>query len=363
MQLIEGDHLLAGRRPHQTVKEQDEYEEYGFIVDDVEEEEEEGGEDRVDSDEERQKKKKRKKRESGKNYILDEDDYDLLQESNISVSRPKLESKKFKRLKKAQRDAEEEPNGLSDEGELDGSGKAGPTDEEKLKRSLFGDDDGQSLEDIAEQDEQLEEEDVDIDDEEDDMRDFIVEEEDVDERGAPVRRKNVKKRRQRPGISSSALQEAHLIFGDVDDLLRVHKMKSSDMFGETDERSIEDQFDPSILSKEYMTEADDRIREVDIPERMQISEESIGSPPADEVSIKMETEWVYNHLVSGTVHMFNKNGAEEDDDELKRHIARFLELVHSKKFRSPFASDCRVSSRVFDFLLSDYCLLFLWCLI
>ncbi|KAL6587969.1 hypothetical protein OROMI_000947 [Orobanche minor] len=96
---------------------------------------------------------------------------------------------------------------------------------------------------------------------------------------------------------------------------------------------------------------------------MQISEESTGSPPADEVSIKTETEWVYNHLVSGTVHMFNKNGAEEDDDELKRHIARFLELVYSHKFHSPFASDCRFSSRVFHFSLSDYCLLFLSCLI
>lgn len=54
------------------------------MVDDVEEEEEE--EDQVGSDDYRQKKKKRKKR----NYVLDEDDYELLQESNISVPRPKL---------------------------------------------------------------------------------------------------------------------------------------------------------------------------------------------------------------------------------------------------------------------------------
>ncbi|KAL6525584.1 Transcription elongation factor spt6 [Orobanche hederae] len=317
-------------------KGQDEYEKDGFIVDDIDEEEEEGEDDRVDSEKERQKKKKRKKRESEKNYVLDEDDYDLLQESNISVPRPKLGSKKFKRLKKARRDAEEEPSGFSD-GEFDGSGKGGHTDEEKLKRSLFDDDDddGQPLEDIAEG-EQLEEEDVDIDDEEDDMKDFIVEEEDVDEHGAPVRRKKVKKSRQRPGISSSALQEAHLIFGDVEDLLRVRKMKTSDRYGETDERSIENQFDPSILSEKYMTKKDDRIRELDIPERMQISEENTGVPPTDEISIKMETEWVYNHLVSGMVHLFNKNGAEEDDDELKRHIARFLELMHSQKLDVPF---------------------------
>lgn len=112
---------------------QDEYEDDGFIVSDVEEEEEqeEEEEDR-DGAEERQKKKKRRKRlrfplffcpcfvwlqfilcsrggvvnrnrlcilywlvstnyrESERNYVLDEDDYELLQESNISVPRPKV---------------------------------------------------------------------------------------------------------------------------------------------------------------------------------------------------------------------------------------------------------------------------------
>lgn len=94
----------------------------GFIVDDVEDEEEEE-EDRVDSDEERQKKKKRKKRfllisslvrtyfgwsfVQYHNYVLimidlvnyreaqyelDEDDYELLQDNNVSVPRPKLVS-------------------------------------------------------------------------------------------------------------------------------------------------------------------------------------------------------------------------------------------------------------------------------
>ncbi|KAL0359667.1 UNVERIFIED_CONTAM: Transcription elongation factor SPT6 [Sesamum angustifolium] len=235
-------------------------------------------------------------RESERNYVLDEDDYELLQESNISVPRPKLESKKFKRLKKARRDTEEEPSGLSDEEEFDGSGKGGRTAEEKLKRSLFGDDDGQPLEDIAEEDEQLEEEDADIG-EEDEMADFIVEEEEVDEHGAPVRRKKPKKIRQRPGISSSALQEAHEIFGDVEDLLRIRKLEVRDRFTEVGERSLEDQFDPSILSEKYMTGKDDQIREIDVPERMQISEESTGHPPTDEISIKMETEWIYNQLV------------------------------------------------------------------
>nr|KAJ0186266.1 hypothetical protein LSAT_V11C900478540 [Lactuca sativa] len=54
-------------------------------VDDIHKDEHDAEEeDRVDSDDERQKKKKRKKRETEKNYVLDEDDYELLQDNNIT---------------------------------------------------------------------------------------------------------------------------------------------------------------------------------------------------------------------------------------------------------------------------------------
>ncbi|KAG6382549.1 hypothetical protein SASPL_157779 [Salvia splendens] len=311
-----------------TMEVRDEYEKDGFIVDDIEEGEDEE-EDRVDSDEE-QKKRKRKKRDQ---FMLDEDDYELLQESNISVNRPMLvssssfvlfiESKKFKRLKKARKEAEEEPSRFSDEEEFNGSGKVGRTGEEKLKHSLFGDDYGQSLEDIAEEDGLLEEEeDADVG-EEDEMADFIVDEE-VDE--IPVRRKKPKKSRQRPGISSSALQEAHEIFGDVEDLLRLHKIDVRGRFGETSERSLEDQFDPSVLSEKYMTEKDDQIREIDIPERMQISEGSTGHPPTDEFSVKMETEWICNQLVSGALGNSGL-GSEVASSTEKKKCSSSLEAV------------------------------------
>lgn len=45
----------------------------------------------------------------------------------------------------------------------------------------------------------------------------------------------------------------------------------------------------------------------------------------------METEWIYNQLVSGVGPFFNKSGATTEDDELKRNIARFLELMHVQK--------------------------------
>ncbi|GAV89269.1 hypothetical protein CFOL_v3_32687 [Cephalotus follicularis] len=301
----------------------DEYEKDDFIVDDVDEEEgeEEEEEGRADSDEERQKKKKkRKKKES--DDVLDEDDYELLRESNV-FHVPK-ESKKFKRLKKAQRDSDDDRFGLSDD-EFDGSGKGGRSAEEKLKRSLFGDYDGAPLEDIAEEEEQVEEgEDGDIG-EEDEMADFIVDEEEVDENGARVSRKKMKKKKssRAPGISPAAMQEAYDIFGDVEHLLHIRKGIGS---GEVNNGKLEDEFEPSILSDKYMTERDDQIRVTDIPERMQMSEERTGSPPTDEISMDEESTWIYNQLASGGQRI----SINKDD------IMRFLDLHHVQKLDIPF---------------------------
>ncbi|XP_054811877.1 transcription elongation factor SPT6 homolog isoform X2 [Prosopis cineraria] len=310
---------------------QDEYENDGFIVDDVEEEEEQDEEERAESDDERQKKKKRKKKEE---YVLDEDDYELLEDNNINIHRRK-ESKKFKRLKKGQRDSEEEPSGLSDEEEFVGSGKGGRTAEEKLKLSLFGDDEGAPLEDIAEEEEQgEEEEDADIG-EEDEMADFIVDEEEVDEHGAPMRRKKLKRKkaRQAPGVSSSALQEAQELFGDVDELLQSRKQSLE--LREYRETRLEDEFEPVVLSEKYMTEKDDQIRELDIPERMQISEESTGAPPLDASSIAEESHWILEQLKKGMVPWIHKK--DVGNLQIDTHdIVRFLELHHVQKLDIPF---------------------------
>ncbi|CAH1432781.1 unnamed protein product [Lactuca virosa] len=323
---------------------EDEYEKDGFIVDDIDEDEQDTEEeDRVDSDDEMQKKKKRKKRESEKNYVLDEDDYELLQDNNITrFRRPKVESKKG-----------------SDE----------------------------------------EEEDGDIGEEEDEMVDFIVDEEEVDEHGEPTRRRKVnrKKSRQAPGVSSQALTitvirflgicgktflhgcqgerwllsqqkkivvfldeaiarndrrkggintdataaisvvsdeeiqklvamgfdkvifsapvivsaEAHDIFGDVDELLRQR----------------------TILSNKYKTEKGEYIREIDIPERIEISEESTDPPSTDKMSIEEESTWILHRLQKGVV-LFGR-GRDRTTEKghdlaiVKDDIMRFLEFMHA----------------------------------
>ncbi|KAG8365969.1 hypothetical protein BUALT_Bualt17G0027200 [Buddleja alternifolia] len=57
------------------------------------------------------------------------------------------------------------------------------------------------------------------------------------------------------------------------------------------------------------------------------------------VSTEMEREWIYNLLVGSLRPLFNKSGASSEDvDELKSHIARFLELMHVQKLDVPFIS-------------------------
>ncbi|XP_050203908.1 transcription elongation factor SPT6 homolog [Mercurialis annua] len=309
---------------------QDEYEKDDFIVDDVEEE------DGADSDEERHRKKKKKKKREAED-VLDDEDYELLRDNNAFHHRPK-DSKKFKRLKKAQRDTDDEHFGLSDE-EFDGSGKGGRTAEERVKHELFGHDEGAHLEDIAEEDERVEEdEDEDIGDE-DEMADFIVDEEEVDENGAPIRRKKLKKKKSRQafGIASSSLQEAHELFGDVDDLLlrRKQELESS----EWKETRLDKEFEPTILSEKYMTEKDEQIRVIDIPERMQISEESTGSPPTDTISLSNECNWILNQLASGVVPLFQERGSSNEGKHVpldRDDICRFLEFRHFHKLDVPF---------------------------
>ncbi|CAI9099411.1 OLC1v1036228C1 [Oldenlandia corymbosa var. corymbosa] len=328
---------------------QDEYEDDGFIVSDVEEEEQEEEEEEGREDAgERQKKKKRKKRDSERSFVLDEDDYELLQESNISVPRPK-ESKKFKRLKKAQGVSTEEHSGFSDEEDFTGTGKRGRTAEEKVKLSLFdGDDEGQPLEDIPE--EQTADDDV-SGYEDDDMSNFIVSEEE-DENGGLVRKRVNKKK---PRQSTHALSEAIEIFGDVDEYLSLRHMSLSNNARNEDsadwkETGFEKEFEPIILSEKYMTKKDDQIRAKDIPERMQVSEESTGAPSSE--GIEVESSWIFNQLPHGLLPLPNiRKGTVSDEhgnealvtddtervvEEYKRDIMRFLELTHVQKFDVPF---------------------------
>ncbi|KAI3782695.1 hypothetical protein L2E82_12749 [Cichorium intybus] len=298
--------------PEEDEEGEDEYEKDDFIVDDVDEDDQDAEEeDRADSDDERQKKKKGKKRESEKNYVLDEDDFVLLQDNNITGFQCPNGSKKFKRLKKARADAEE--------------GK----------------------------------EDDDIVAEEDEMADFIVDEEGYDEHGEPTRRRklNKKKSKQASGVSSSAM---HGIFGDVDELLRQRKLGLErigryDDRGEGKERRLKDEFESTILSNKYKIEKDEYIRVIDIPERMQISEESTGHPPTDEMSIEeeiAESEMEIDDVDSKFSLYFSPGDVGVEEGPFKRPKRKSHYSICSKAGLREVASKFGCSSEEFGLLIS-----------
>ncbi|KAG2618420.1 transcription elongation factor SPT6 homolog isoform X3 [Panicum virgatum] len=316
---------------------QDEFEKDGFIVDDEDEEDEEGEEEEHKSDDEKRKKKRKKKRES-EDFMLDEDDYMLLQDNNITgISRPKP-GNKFKRLKKAGRESEMDEHGLSDD---DGTGKK-RTGEERVEYSLFGDAQGNAVsyeEDIIEDDQQVDETEE-PDDEEDEMADFIVEEDEIDGNGQVVRRKKFKKKvpRQAAGVSSSALQEAQDIFGDVDDLLARRKQemeREAINSGELRGKRLEDEFEPFILAEKYMTTKDEQIKENDVPERIQLSEELTGYPPTDTTMVEEESVWIHSQLTGdGFLSLFGNEHVNKDIDQ--KDIVNVLNMLHVNKFEIPF---------------------------
>nr|GEU97117.1 transcription elongation factor SPT6 homolog [Tanacetum cinerariifolium] len=239
-----------------------------------------------------------KNQELEKNYDLDEDDYELLEDNGFR--RSTVESKKFKRLKKAA-----------------------------------------DMDDIVEDEQPKEEEDGDMGEYEDEMTDFIVDEEDMDEHGQPRRHRKVKKKifRQTGGVSTMALQEFHDIFGDVDEFLMQRKiqLEQRSRHDETDEwkeRDLEDEFEPIILSEKYMTKKDDRIREMDIPERMQISEKSTGPPPKIRVFLSRRESDLRSDRSKGHKKMDEYYHEDGDGIETVKVKAREAKELAKKHFKS-----------------------------
>lgn len=106
------------------------------------------------------------------------------------------------------------------------------------------------------------------------------------------------------------------------------------------QKRLEDELEPMILFEKYMIPKDDQIRKVDIPERMQISEEGTGSPPMDERSIEDDGTWIYNQIISMLPPLVGQRDlttiADKDEqpsgkDDLVNDIKRFLLLLHIGK--------------------------------
>ncbi|XVE52348.1 hypothetical protein DITRI_Ditri02bG0115800 [Diplodiscus trichospermus] len=225
----------------------DQFETGGFIVDD---EEMEGGDNDQDGKGKQRKEKRRKKR-SVKDFVLDDDDIELLQENrNSGICQLPNESKRFKRLKKAGKSAKV----------VEQSGT--PDDEGLLFSDIFGEEEATS----------------DLDESE--MTNFIVDGEESYRERSHMRcfKMNQKKFDNVVAICSSVLNDMGPTTSVANETLNTQFQAINVKLDGSSE------FEPFFLADKYMTEMDNHVRVTDMPERMQVTEEFAGPPPLDEIS-------------------------------------------------------------------------------
>ena len=303
--------------------------------------------DNEEEDNEDNDKSKKKKQKRHRELVLEEEDYELLEENTgIRRQRPA----EHRRLKKARDIGGEEH-------------KHQFAAAEELQADLFGPEQQEDLEDEIDVQETVREdkeqngrakvaeqgEDDDIFD--DDEDDWIVDEfeeaaaAEGGEEAAKLARKSRRRKQQAalanlPGVDIHALEEAHAIFGDVDEYLEMYEKarqqremgavgaeeeeeEEEDEFGDLEPSDLDDEeaaeemrarresrrkkkgdkmlhlhMDPEAAARHFLLPSDDVIRETDIPEREQIQKSILA--PVDVLTSDECAEWIWKQLVFET---------------------------------------------------------------
>jgi len=285
----------------------------GFIVDE-DEEDEEGD----DSDErerrKRKKKEKRKRAEREDEELLDEEDFDLINETNPEWERKSqpqvclpfqdwwLDSTnlqfqtKFKRLKRGHRedDRRNERPGLA---------------------QIFSDDDDEMIDERpygrpshragADEFDDFIEEDYPEDDQERVRRQEDLEVARPKDRGLMV---------DTTGLDKDALDDMEAIFGNGEEYDWALQMEEDDEDREREEQTIElkDVFEPSQLVEKLLTDEDNEIRVADDPERFQLDRKPFKNLQMSAEQFREEARWITNLMwpkmqLPGDLHgPFNK---------------------------------------------------------
>ena len=313
-----------------------------------------------DSDDDEEDAAARKKKRKAQQLELDEDDYDLLEDNQVTGFRRK---EKKKRLQKA-----------SDRDKQKGAGDK-PKTVKDVERDLFGDDSDEEEAAAAKQVKPKpeaapvpEDDFVADDDSEDEFADFIEREE-----GEQPRRKIKSKM---AGVRSEQLQDAVDIFGDLGELQELFARRGVEG-GEGDEDESEEEseeeedgvaledegddalekpekprrakkkkvrrggagafggwrsvFEPSLVREQMLTARDDEIRREDWPERLQISPRP-GGPPED---ADAEAKWIFDRMMGiGSVRRLPTFGGDLlldgylDDESMEDHQQRLDYRMH-----------------------------------
>ncbi|ODM97896.1 Transcription elongation factor SPT6 [Orchesella cincta] len=280
--------------------EDDEEEDDGEVVNDLIDDNPIEEDDSEDDESDGSRKRKKSDDEDELSDRLEDDDYDLIEE-NLGV---KVQRKKFKRLKRIEDEDSDQEEG-QDQGE----------DREAIANQLFeGSDNEEERREPVREETTGQYASEESEGEYSETDDFIV-----DDEGRPL--KEVRRKRK-PIFTDATLQEAQDIFGVDFDYEEFEKYE--DEYYEEDEDEEEDEYEdeegrtvrrekkqprrrrkmksiyeiyePHELERAGFTDEDNKIRNQDIPERMQLR--SVPITPANDDELDEEAEWIYKTAFS-----------------------------------------------------------------
>lgn len=301
----------------------------GFIVDDDEDDDIDG------KRKKRRHKKKKRDRSSTKNGddALDEDDLELLLENSGAKPSRTESSGKFKRLKRAQVEDNDE-----DAEELAKSSKPG---RRAGLNDMFSDDEDNDEEmDEVEEPRRGEERNI-----LDEFEDFIEDDEFSDEDEARAHKEAQKRERAKragPKLDTSklsnvdreSLQQLFEVFGNGGEYewaLEAQEIEDEGN-GELEPTALDEVFEHAELKERMLTEEDNLIRIIDTPERFQRLRANLNYIDLEGEDLIQEQEWIANIL-------YKEKGAAFTpllEQPFKTAVAKVVEFVSKDSYEVPF---------------------------
>lgn len=289
----------------------------GFIVEEDDDEAE---------TERRRRKKHKRRREERQEEGLDEEDLDLIGE--LGPSAPT--ETKYKRLKRGHRPEERSKRvGIddifADENEDEDLGFAPAT----ARNALAGEFDDFIEQDEPEDQDQLSEREVQV--------------------GRPRHNRGLDALNGlEAGLDEATIEDMHAAFGDNSEYAWALDAQEDEDLVEPDKPlELKDVFEPSQLVEKKLTDEDNRIRAIDIPERFQIArlpfiQEDLTDEEQD-ARIEEESRWI-------STFMWPKKSGEEFyglQEPFRKSIASILRFMNVEQFEVPY-----ILSQRKDYLIS-----------
>lgn len=300
----------------------------GFIVDDDDDE------DTLSSKKNRRKHKKRRERERSQdeeNDGLDEDDLELLRENSGATPKPSSGSK-FKRLKRASPGDGED----SDVGSEDASGRP-----QGGLNDFFSDDEAQGEEVLREEAQEPAEERNILDE----FEDFIEEDEFSDEeeaRAHKAQQRREKAKLKGPKLDTSklsnvdreSLQQLFEVFGNGAEYEWALEAQEIEDDGNNNEEptALDEVFEHAELKDRMLTEEDNLIRIIDVPERFQKYRATLNYMDLEGAELQREKAWISSILFT------EKKGSLDDTLRVPfaNAVGKVIEFISKNNWEVPF---------------------------